>query len=260
MSIDASTSTNFRELGEKLINAAHLLDAGSPLRDVDPTFDLVRAISAMLNEKPTYEARLAMALRDEHEKAASEHPLGVLILRTLTFGKSWTGTQDGLAELGSDLEIQAAFQPELLGVRHWFSRGISAAGALAYIGSDGNVHLARQQWFSLAGRITPKLTIEHGDAPRPVKAILRGAWASQGIDPEQCIYCQSAPFQEIEHFVPRSRGGTNDISNLFPACIKCNRGSGTGKWNKDPWEWLERVHPRRLPYFQDLFGIKPDDN
>jgi hypothetical protein len=28
---------------------------------------------------------------------------------------------------------------------------------------------------------------------------------------------------EVEHSVPRSRGGTNHLNNLYPACITCNR-------------------------------------
>lgn len=257
MSIDAPTSL-FREVGERLINAASQMDSGSPLRDVDPTFDLVRAVGVLLNEKPTYESRLAASLRSEHEQAASAHPLGALILELLTLGQSWTGTVAELTEVSHGLNRPAVIDTDLFDVRHWFSRGIAAAGALAYIGDDRNVHLARHQWFSLAGRTAPKLDIEDGDAPRPVRSVLRGAWSSQGIDPDLCIYCLAAPFQEIEHFVPRSRGGTNDLSNLFPACINCNRGRTTGKWDKDPWEWLELRHPRRLTYFQDLFGITPD--
>ena len=31
---------------------------------------------------------------------------------------------------------------------------------------------------------------------------------------------------EIEHSVPRCKGGTNHANNLFPACISCNRSKG----------------------------------
>jgi 5-methylcytosine-specific restriction endonuclease McrA len=33
---------------------------------------------------------------------------------------------------------------------------------------------------------------------------------------------------EVEHSVPRARGGTNHGNNLFPACISCNRGKQHG--------------------------------
>src|SRR2546423_8127834 len=28
---------------------------------------------------------------------------------------------------------------------------------------------------------------------------------------------------EVEHSIPRSRGGTDHLNNLYPACISCNR-------------------------------------
>jgi 5-methylcytosine-specific restriction endonuclease McrA len=33
---------------------------------------------------------------------------------------------------------------------------------------------------------------------------------------------------EVEHSVPRSRGGTDHMNNLFPACISCNRSKRDG--------------------------------
>ena len=260
LSIDAPTSVHFRNLGERLIHAATLMESGSALRDVDPTWGLVRAVSSILGEKPTYESRLATLLRSENEQAAVDHPLGALILEVLSLSKRWTGRTEELSEIGEELELPCTIDVQMFDVRHWFSRGIAAAGALAHIRDDGSIHLARHQWFSLASRSVRKLNIQNGDAPRPVRQVLRGAWSAQGINPDLCIYCLSAPFEEIEHFVPRSRGGTNDLSNLLPACIKCNRGRNTGKHDKDPWEWLESVHPQRLDYFQGLFGVMPIDN
>ena len=32
--------------------------------------------------------------------------------------------------------------------------------------------------------------------------------------------------QHIDHQIPKSRGGTNDISNLVHACAKCNKSKG----------------------------------
>ncbi|MES9868042.1 MAG: HNH endonuclease [Candidatus Thiodiazotropha sp. LLP2] len=33
---------------------------------------------------------------------------------------------------------------------------------------------------------------------------------------------------EIEHSKPKSKGGTDHLNNLFPACIRCNREKGNG--------------------------------
>jgi 5-methylcytosine-specific restriction endonuclease McrA len=32
---------------------------------------------------------------------------------------------------------------------------------------------------------------------------------------------------EVEHSVPKSKGGTDCLNNLYPACISCNRSKGT---------------------------------
>ena len=39
----------------------------------------------------------------------------------------------------------------------------------------------------------------------------------------RCAYCGETGPVEIEHKIPLSRGGTNDISNIVPACRRCNR-------------------------------------
>lgn len=45
----------------------------------------------------------------------------------------------------------------------------------------------------------------------------------------RCHYCGAKAgdvLLEVDHVVPSSRGGTNDIGNLVAACPSCNRGKG----------------------------------
>jgi 5-methylcytosine-specific restriction endonuclease McrA len=52
----------------------------------------------------------------------------------------------------------------------------------------------------------------------------------------QCIYCGVKDTRlEIEHLTPRSKGGSNRVSNLGIACSKCNQKKG----NKDVIEFLK---------------------
>ena len=38
-----------------------------------------------------------------------------------------------------------------------------------------------------------------------------------------CCYCGSKDFLTIEHLTPLSKGGDNQVGNIAPACMKCNR-------------------------------------
>lgn len=48
-----------------------------------------------------------------------------------------------------------------------------------------------------------------------------------------CHYC-GRDASQVDHVIPRSRGGTDDLSNLVPACAPCNLSKGP----KTPEEWL----------------------
>ena len=53
----------------------------------------------------------------------------------------------------------------------------------------------------------------------------------------RCVYCDfdahnfdSWTFLQVDHFVPKSLGGTNDLDNLKTACIICNQMKGAKTW------------------------------
>lgn len=48
-----------------------------------------------------------------------------------------------------------------------------------------------------------------------------------------CFWC-GAPYEEQDHMVPLSKGGTHSKENVVPSCITCNRKKAT----KDPLEFL----------------------
>ncbi|MGD9705226.1 MAG: HNH endonuclease [Acidimicrobiia bacterium] len=61
----------------------------------------------------------------------------------------------------------------------------------------------------------------------------------------RCYVC-GAPWEELEHLTPLSRGGTHSAENVRPSCTECNRGTG-GKWTRDLHEWL----PERLAFLRE---------
>ncbi|HKK91149.1 MAG TPA: RNA-guided endonuclease IscB [Desulfobacteraceae bacterium] len=57
-----------------------------------------------------------------------------------------------------------------------------------------------------------------------------------------CVYCVKTDVPlEIEHIVPRSKGGSNRVSNLTLACTRCNQ-----KKNNKPIEQFLRAKPELL--------------
>jgi 5-methylcytosine-specific restriction endonuclease McrA len=61
-----------------------------------------------------------------------------------------------------------------------------------------------------------------------------GHWVKRRPDDPQCYYCRVVMCHEVpgleptvDHKIPRSRGGDNQVANLVWACITCNQLKGT---------------------------------
>lgn len=48
-----------------------------------------------------------------------------------------------------------------------------------------------------------------------------------------CFYCEAAPIQEFDHFIPLVAGGAHEAANLRGSCLPCNRSKSV----KMPWDW-----------------------
>lgn len=61
--------------------------------------------------------------------------------------------------------------------------------------------------------------------------ILAGLLLDAGRIPDQCTYCGHAFDADlpptVDHVVPLSRGGSNELDNLTWACLPCNQRKGT---------------------------------
>lgn len=56
-----------------------------------------------------------------------------------------------------------------------------------------------------------------------------------------CVYCGIVEADTIDHVIPLSRGGTNELSNLRPACRECNMAKG----NRLPTEMQEPAEAKK---------------
>lgn len=62
-------------------------------------------------------------------------------------------------------------------------------------------------------------------------------WKENNIDPNKCFYCETAPYEHKDHFIPVAKGGSHSMNNLRPSCATCN----VRKSNKDPEDWLLEI-------------------
>lgn len=59
-----------------------------------------------------------------------------------------------------------------------------------------------------------------------------------------CQYCGKTPptvILEVDHIMPVSKNGTNDIDNLITSCFECNRGKGANELNVLPKKTVEKI-------------------
>ena len=67
-------------------------------------------------------------------------------------------------------------------------------------------------------------------------------------DGHQCVYCGSNRFLTIDHVIPKSRGGSNDWTNLVTCCNKCN----VYKSDRTPEE--ANMTLKKKPYTPSIFS------
>lgn len=69
-----------------------------------------------------------------------------------------------------------------------------------------------------------------------------------------CQYCSAKPPRvplEIDHIVPVSKGGRNDIDNLITACFDCNRGKSNIELDNAPSLLVDKIE--RVKLAQDQY-------
>jgi len=80
----------------------------------------------------------------------------------------------------------------------------------------------------------------------------------------KCVYCghdgrtfDGWKFLQVDHFKPRSRGGTDDLSNLVTACIICNNMKGAQEWPtmEEARREVQRWHAEMCDWWMN--NVKP---
>lgn len=88
------------------------------------------------------------------------------------------------------------------------------------------------------------------------KTYIRNYWLIAERDGERCNWCGSLDSLEVDHIIPRVKGGSNDLSNLQLLCQVCNRSKGAhatpGAWILDPLRsWIVHIRIDRRYAFRE---------
>jgi 5-methylcytosine-specific restriction endonuclease McrA len=62
----------------------------------------------------------------------------------------------------------------------------------------------------------------------------------------QCAYCESGPFETLDHYIPMILGGGTTKNNCVPACAPCNR-----RKNATPPNDVSFLSPAKLTYIKN---------
>jgi hypothetical protein len=66
-------------------------------------------------------------------------------------------------------------------------------------------------------------TFSSSDAKRRWRQSIKEHWG-------KCAYCGSTENLTLDHITPRSKGGSERITNVLCACHSCNQSKGHQKW------------------------------
>lgn len=62
---------------------------------------------------------------------------------------------------------------------------------------------------------------------RPRRYVHRSCYLEVLVETSECVYCGVNDATAIDHVIPRFIGGSDDLTNLVPACTSCNSRKGT---------------------------------
>lgn len=73
-------------------------------------------------------------------------------------------------------------------------------------------------------------------------------------DSFQCVYCGNRPpsvLLEVDHIIPVSKGGLNQIENLVTSCFNCNRGKSNKELNEIPKSVIDVEQKEKLFQYKE---------
>jgi len=87
------------------------------------------------------------------------------------------------------------------------------------------------------GRINYRFVSDRFKALRDGEATMSGTireWQREQELPKECVFCGARDNLQIDHLIPRSRGGVDSADNIVWACNSCNGSRG----DQGVFQWL----------------------
>ncbi len=82
-------------------------------------------------------------------------------------------------------------------------------------------------------------------------------WQKEQELPKECVFCTTNDNLEVDHLIPRNRGGSDEADNVVWACKTCN----TSRGDQGVFQWLglkKKDNLHRLvagKYLKELYGV-----
>ncbi len=95
------------------------------------------------------------------------------------------------------------------------------------------------------GKINYKFVSDRFKAFRDGQAAMSGTireWQKEQDLPKECVFCGAKENLEVDHLIPRSRGGSDSADNTVWSCSTCNASRG----DKGVFQWLGLKKKDRL--------------
>jgi hypothetical protein len=110
------------------------------------------------------------------------------------------------------------------------------------------------------GKINYKFVSDRFKALRDHKITISGTireWQREQELPKECVFCSARENLQMDHLIPRNKGGNDSADNMVWSCQNCNSSRG----DKSVFAWLglkEKDNLHRLvagKYLKQLFDL-----
>ena len=104
----------------------------------------------------------------------------------------------------------------------------------------------------------PRLSVFYHKGTNCVCCGLQGTILAEGLDRKNNIhidlYAKDFNPLTVDHIIPRSKGGTDDLDNLQPMCYLCNTKKGDGDKPAYHYSLIHLAHMTRANHCDNLIG------